>query len=85
MKTKKLKTVRGYSALSRTLTTLGLRDHALDDDVLIEVNKAQIDFPYEPYTYTGGVVGFWKGKDKRYFAWPEVKHKTYEIYELIRD
>jgi hypothetical protein len=85
MKTKRLKTITGYTALSRQLTKLGVRDHALDDDVLIEVNKAKIDFPYEPYTYTGGVVGFWKGSDNRYFAWPEVKHKTYAIYELIRD
>lgn len=85
MKTKKLKTVRGYSALSRALASLGLRDHGLDDDVLIEVSKADIEFPYEPYTYTGGVVGFWKGSDNRYFAWPQVKHLTYELYELIRD
>jgi len=85
MKTKKLKTVRGYTALARTLNSLGLSDHALDDDVLVQVNKCDIEFPYEPYTYTGGVVGFWKGSDNRYFAWPEVKHKTYQIYELIRD
>lgn len=82
MKSKKLKTVKGYKALSRALGELGLSDHALDPDVLKEIPKGIEGHPYTPYVY-GPTIPFWKGKDNRYFAWPEVSHLKYEIHELI--
>jgi hypothetical protein len=82
MKSKKLKTVTGHKALSRILGELGLSDHALDEDVLKEVPKKLDGYPYTPYFY-GPTIAFWKGKDGRYFAWPEVSQRKYEIHELI--
>lgn len=76
----KLKTVKGYTALSKALGTLGVSDHAMDIDVLREVDKPK-DYPYTPYCYNGGKVAFWKGEDG-YYAWPEIKHLTYEIHVL---
>jgi hypothetical protein len=82
MKSKKLKTVKGYTALSRALGELGLSDHALDSDVLKEVPRDLSGYPYTPYSY-GPTHAFWKGKDGRYFAWPEVAQLKFEIHELI--
>jgi hypothetical protein len=84
MKSKRLKTVTGYTALSRTLASLGLSDHALDDDVLKEAPRDLSGYPYTPYTF-GPTIAFWKGADGRYFAWPEVAQLKYEIHELIND
>ena len=82
MKSKKLKTVKGHTGLSRALASLGLSDHALDDDVLKEVPRDLAGYPYTPYTY-GPTIAFWKGADGRYFSWPEVAQLKYEIHELV--
>lgn len=82
MNSKKLKTVTGYTALSRELARLGVNDHAMDTDVLREVTIPS-GYPVTPYSYTGNTVAFWKGNDNRYFSWPEIAHLKYEIHELI--
>lgn len=82
MKSKKLKTIIGYKALSKALGELGLNDHALDDDVLREVPRNLTGYPYTPYSY-GPTIPFWKGQDNRYFAWPEISQRKYEIHELV--
>ena len=82
MRSKKLKTITGYKALSKALGELGLSDHALDDDVLREVSRNLAGYPYTPYSY-GPTIAFWKGQDNRYFAWPEVSQRKYEIHELV--
>ena len=84
MKTKKIKTVTGHAALARILAKLGVSDHALDDDVLITTPILH-GYPYTPYEYTAGETAYWKGNDNRYFSWPEVSQRKYEIHELIRD
>jgi hypothetical protein len=82
MRSKKIKTVTGYKALSLALGALGLSDHALDEDVLKEVPRGLEGHPYTPYTY-GPTIAFWKGNDGRYFAWPEISQRKYEIHELV--
>lgn len=84
MKTKKIKTVTGHTALAKALRELGLSDHALDNDVLI-TTPILAGYPVTPYSYTGGETAYWKGNDNRYFSWPEVSQRKYEIHELIRD
>jgi len=81
MKSIKLKTVKGYTALSRELSRLGLSDHALDQDVLLEVPRLLDGYPHTPYS-CGPTIPFWKGKNG-YFAWPEVSHAKYEIHQLV--
>ena len=82
MRSKKIKTVTGYKALSLALGALGLSDHALDEDVLKEVPRSLEGHPYTPYVY-GPTIAFWKGSDGRYFAWPEISQRKYEIHELV--
>lgn len=82
MESKKLKTITGYTALARCVAALGCSDHALDADVLREVPRNIPGYPRTPYEF-GPTVAFWKGSDNRYFAWPEVSQRKYEIHELI--
>ncbi len=84
MKSKKLKTVKGYKALAIALDKLGLKEHALDDDVLKEIPRNIEGYPFTPYFY-GPTVAFWKGAEGRFFAWPEISQRKYEIHELIND
>ncbi len=81
MRSKKIKTVTGHTALSRELARLGVSDHAMDDDVLKEVKTPQ-GYPFTPYFY-GPTVAFWKGNEGKFYSWPEVKHLKYEIHELL--
>jgi hypothetical protein len=83
MKTLKVKTVKGYTALTRILAELGVSDHAMDIDCLAEV-LPPLGYPRTPFTYGGGTVAYWKGFDG-YYAWPEVSQLKYEIHKLITD
>lgn len=82
MESKKIKTVKGYTALARELAKLGVSEHARDNDVLREIRTLP-EYPQTPYSYTGGTTAYWKGYEGKYYSWPEVSQLKYEIHQLI--
>lgn len=77
MKINLVKRIKGYAALSRMIAELGIEPFCEAKEI-----DTPTGFPVTPYCYTGNKTQFYKGKDGKFFAYPEVSHKTFEVYEL---
>ncbi len=72
-----VKFVTGYTALAREIHNLGIE--AFCDCLEIDTPA---DYPKTPYAYTGGKSIFWKSANGNYYAYPEIKHRKYQIIKL---